>query len=131
MTSKSTIQQVLGCLMKHPQFLSEIDKYSLSTLDFSTYFEKYIFSAIQGLWSGGAIKITPFDIESYLEADASAKKIFEQQNGLEYLQDIEDFSSLENFSYYYNKLKNINLLRDLKNQGFDTSDFTDELRLKK
>ena len=39
MTSKGTIQQILGSLMKHPQFLSEIDKYSLSMTDFSTKFE--------------------------------------------------------------------------------------------
>lgn len=123
MTSKGTIQQVLGSLMKHPQFLSEIDKYSLSLSDFSTKFEKFVFAAIQGLWQNGAPKITAFDIESYMEANAAAKKTFEQQNGLEYLQDIEEFSNVENFPYYYSKLKKLNLLRDLKKQGIDTSDF--------
>ena len=43
MTNKGTIQQVLGSLMKHPQFLSEVDKYSLSLSDFSTKFEKFVF----------------------------------------------------------------------------------------
>lgn len=123
MTSKGTIQQILGSLMKHPQFLSEIDKYSLSLSDFSTKFEKFVFAAIQGLWQNGAPKITAFDIESYMEANAAAKKTFEQQNGLEYLQDIEEFSNVENFPYYYSKLKKLNLLRDLKKQGIDTSDF--------
>ena len=123
MTSKGTIQQVLGSLMKHPQFLSEVDKYSLSLADFSTKFEKYIFAAIQGLWQKGAPKITPFDVENYMEANAAAKKTFELQNGIEYLQDIDEFSNVENFPYYYTKLKKLNLLRDLKKQGFDTSDF--------
>ena len=123
MTSKGTIQQVLGSLMKHPQFLSEVDKYSLTLDDFSTRFEKYIFAAIQGLWQNGAQKITVFDIENFMEANASAKKTFELQNGIEYLQDIEEFSNIENFPMYYTKLKKLNLLRDLKKQGFDTSDF--------
>jgi replicative DNA helicase len=123
MTSKGTIQQILGSLMKHPQFLSEVDKYSLSLSDFSTKFEKFVFTAIQGLWQNGAPKITAFDIESYMEANVAAKKIFEQQNGIEYLQDIEEFSNVENFPYYYSKLKKLNLLRDLKKQGIDTSDF--------
>lgn len=123
MTNKSCIQQILGSLMKHPQFLSEVDKYSLTCLDFSTRFEKYIFTAIEGLWHNGAPKITAFDIESYLESNEAAKKTFEQQNGLEYLQDIEEFSNIENFSYYYTKLKKLNLLRDLKKQGFNISDF--------
>lgn len=126
MTNKGTIQQILGSLMKHPQFLSEIDKYSLSMTDFSTKFEKYIFTAIQGLWRNGAPKITAFDIESYMEANEGAKKLFEQQNGLEYLQDIEEFSNVENFPYYYAKLKKLNLLRDLKKQNFPVSEFYQE-----
>ena len=123
MNTKGTIQQVLGSLMKHPQFLSEVDKYSLTLEDFSTRFEKYIFAAIQGLYQNGAQKITVFDVENYLEANAAAKKTFELQNGIEYLQDVEEFSNLENFPMYYTKLKKLNLLRDLKKQGFDTSDF--------
>ena len=126
MTNKGTIQQVLGSLMKHPQFLSEVDKYSLSISDFSTKFEKYIFNAINGLWHNGAQRITALDIESYLEANDAAKKLYEQQNGLEYLQDIEEFSNIENFPYYYTKLKKLNLLRDLKKQNFPVSEFYQE-----
>ena len=123
MNTKGTIQQILGSLMKRPQFLSEVDKYSLTLEDFSTRFEKYIFAAIQGLYQNGAQKITVFDVENYLEANAAAKKTFELQNGIEYLQDVEEFSNIENFPLYYTKLKKLNLLRDLKKQGFDTSDF--------
>ena len=123
MNTKGTIQQILGSLMKHPQFLSEVDKYSLTLDDFSTRFEKYIFAAIQGLYQNGAQKITVFDVENYLEANVAAKKTFELQNGIEYLQDVEEFSNIENFPMYYTKLKKLNLLRDLKKQGFDTSDF--------
>lgn len=123
MVIKGVIQQVLGSLMKQPQLLGEVDKYSLTIEDFSTRFEKYIFTAIRGLWQNGAPKISAFDIENYMEANDAAKKTFELQNGLEFLQDIEEFSSVENFPYYYNKLKKINLLRDLKKQGFDVSEF--------
>ena len=123
MIDKSVIQQVLGCLMKHPQYFSEVDKYSLTITDFSTRFEKYIFSAILGLYRQGASNISPIDIANFLEIDVAAKKTFENGNGIEYLQDIEEFTNPENFSYYYNKLKKLNLLRDLKKQGFDVSDF--------
>ena len=80
MTNKGAIQQILGSLMKHPQFLSEVDKYSLTLDDFSSRFEKYIFAAIDGLWKNGAPKITPFDIENYFEANAAAKKTFEKMD---------------------------------------------------
>ena len=94
MIDKSCIQQVLGCLMQHPQFLSEIDKYSLTLADFSTRFEKYIFAAIKNLYDNGAPNITAIDIENYLEFDNTARVVFNNNNGIEYLQDIEEFSLL-------------------------------------
>lgn len=123
MTDKSSIQQVLGSLMKRPQLLSEVDKYSLTIADFSNRFERYIFSAIFGLYQQGVTHIEPLDVANFLEVDIAGKKTFETQNGVEFLQDIMEFSSVDNFPYYYNRLKKINLLRDLKKQGFDTSMF--------
>ena len=123
MTDKSVLQQVIGSLMQRPQLLSEVDKYNLTIADFSSRFERYIFSAILNLYCKGATVIQPIDVSNYLESDTVGKKLFEQNKGIEYLQDVIDFSSWENFSYYYEKLKKINLIRDLKKQGFDTSAF--------
>lgn len=123
MTDKSSIQQVLGSLIHRPQLLSEVDKYSLTIADFSTRFEKYVFSAILGLYRQGATNIEAIHIANFLEADTVGKKVFEQNNGIEFIEDIKEFSSVENFPYYYNRLKKINLLRDLKKQGFDVSPF--------
>ena len=120
---KSVVQQVLGGLMHRPQFLSEVDKYKLTVADFSSRFEKYIFSAIFGLYEQGATDINPIDIENYLSTNDAAKVTFDNQNGIEYVQDIIEFSSEDNFDYYYNKLKKLNLLRDLNKQGFDISEF--------
>ena len=123
MTDKSVLRQILGSLMQKPQLLSEVDKYSLSIADFSTKFEKYVFSAIMNLYCKGAISIQPIDVANYLESDTIGSKLFESNHGIEYLQDIVEFSSWENFPYYYEKLKKLNLIRDLKKQGFDTSEF--------
>ena len=123
MTDKNTICQIYGGLMQRPQLLSEVDKYNLVMTDFSTRFEKYIFQAITNLYSQGVSNIEPIDIANFLESNAAAQKIFEQHNGVEYLQDCLSFSNFENFSYYYNRLKKLNLLRDLKKQGFDISEF--------
>ena len=123
MTDKSSIQQVLGGLIQRPQLLSEVDKYSLTIADFSTRFEKYVFSAILGLYRQGATSIEAIHIANFLEADSVGKKVFEQNNGIEFIEDIVEFSSVDNFPYYYNRLKKINLLRDLKKQGFDISAF--------
>ena len=120
---KKCIQQVLGCLLKNPQYLSEVDKYRLTTTDFPTRFERYIFGAIQGLYYNGAKKISAFDVENYLNTNEVAAKTFTNNNGIEYLQDIEEYSNEENFPYYYNKLKKLNLLSDFQKQGIDVSEF--------
>lgn len=125
---KSVIQQVLGGLMHRPQFLSEVDKYNLTLTDFSSKLEKYIFTAISGLYEQGATVLSPIDIENYLASNEVAKTLFNSQNGIEYVSDIIEYSKEENFGYYYNKLKKLNLLRDLQKQGFDISNiYCDDL----
>ena len=123
MVDKNCIQQVLGGIIKNPKILSEIDKYSLSIADFSSRFEKLIFQSVKTLHDNGAEKIQIVDIENSFSLDAVAKKTFEQNNGIEYLQDIIDFVEEGNFDYYYKKLKKINLLRDFQKMGIDTSEF--------
>lgn len=109
--------------MQRPQLLSETDRYNLSLDDFYYKFDKYIFAAIENLYRGGAKKIQPIDIENYLQTNGAASVIFKQNNGIEYLQDAEYLSEPDNFEFYYTRLKKINLLNQLKNDGFDISAF--------
>ena len=123
MIDKRDTQQILGCLMKKPQLLSEIDKYSFTLTDFPTRFERSIFMAINGLYRNGAVKIQPIDIENFIAPDQVSAKAFKDKNGIEYLQDIIELSEVENFDFYYNRFKMFNLLKDLKKQGFDITEF--------
>ena len=125
---KATVQQILGCLMKEPQLLSQIDKYSFVLTDFPSKFEKYIFAAIENLYKDKATKIRPIDIENYLSEDKVALQTFKEGNGIEYLQDIEELAEVENFPFYYNRFKKLNLLKDLEKGGFNINHFyTDDL----
>lgn len=123
MVDKPTILQIIGSLMKHPQFLSESDKYNLTPDDFFYKLDKYIFVAIDSLYRNGAERIQPIDVENFLATNENAKLIFAQQKGIEYLQDADYLSEENNFLYYYKKLKKFNLLESLKNIGIDISDF--------
>lgn len=119
-------QQVLGCLIKHPQYLSETDKYHLAPTDFSSTLEKYIFAAVYNLFFNGAPNISIVDISNYIDTNGAARTVFDNEKGLDYLQDIEDYSNEENFPYYYNRLKKINMLNEYKKLGVDISDFYKE-----
>ena len=123
MVDRSTILQIFGSLMKHPQYLSESDKYNLTLQDFFYKLDRFIFAAIENLYRDGAERIQPIDVENYLSTNDSAKLIFKQQKGIEYLQDAEYLSEVQNFPYYYKKLKKFNLLTSFKEQGIDVSEF--------
>ena len=123
MIDRGTVLQIFGSLMKHPQYLSESDKYNLTLVDFYDKLDKYIFAAIDNLYRNGAVKIQPIDVENYLSTNESAKLIFKTRNGIEFLQDADYLSDENNFEYYYKKLKKFNLLNDLKKSGIDTSDW--------
>lgn len=123
MNDKRDVLQIIGALMKEPTLLSKTDKYSLSITDFSTRFYKYLFGAIDVLYHNGADIIDVIDIENFLESNSSAKIVFEQEHGVEFLQDAIEFSDPRKFDYYYNHLKKINTLRDLNKLGIDTKQF--------
>lgn len=123
MVDKSTLLQIFGALMKHPQYLSESDKYNLTPDDFYYRFDKFVFTAIDSLYRNGAERIQPIDVENYLNTNEAAKLLFKQNKGIEYLQDADYLCEENNFPYYYKKLKKFNLLQSFKDKGFDTRDF--------
>ena len=123
MVDKPTNMQIFGSLMKHPQYLSESDKYNLTPDDFYYKFDKYVFIAIDNLYRNGAQRIQPIDVENYLSTNETAKLLFKTQKGIEYLQDADYLSDENNFAYYYKKLKKFNLLESFKQKGVDISEF--------
>ena len=100
--------------MNKPDLLNETDKYLLEPSDFSKQLDRFIFSAIYNLYVNGAEKIHAIDVDNYLKDNALAKQLMEKENGKAFLQDCEVESEVENFSYYYNKLKKINLVKELQ-----------------
>lgn len=126
---RDTIIQIFGGLMKKPSILNDTDKYNIEITDFSTQFDKFIFSAIYNLFVDGAEEIHTIDIDNYLQSNVIAKNLLEKENGIQFLQDCECYGETTNFNHYYNKLKKINLLRDLQKTGRDISKFYSENEL--
>ena len=101
MEQKTIVMQVLGCLMKNPLLLGDVNAYQLTPDDFSQTLDKRIFAAIYNLFSNGAEKISVVDIENYFQQHQAIYQDFINQNGIEYLQHAEDYCCEENFSYYF------------------------------
>lgn len=118
---RHTIIQILGGLMSHPDFLNETDKYNLTPEDFPNSLDKYGFSAIYNLYADGAEKIHAVDIVNLLQDNLVAKNLIEKENGIAFFQDCEINSDENNFNFYYNRLKKLNLLREIQLTGRNTN----------
>ena len=118
--------QVIGCLIKDPMLLADPKVYIDEQIDFTEKVHKLVYSAIYNLFNSGVSKITPIDIDNYLSSYSVNYDYYKNSNGLQYLNDAEDFAQLDNFFYYYDRFKKLSLLRYLKKQGYDVSEIYDE-----
>ena len=120
--------QVIGCLIKDPMLLADPKVYIDEKLDFTEKMHKLVYGAIYNLFNSGISKITPIDIDNYLSTYSVNYEYYKNSNGLQYLNDAEDFAQVENFFYYYDRFKKLSLLRHLRSQGYDISEiYSDDI----
>jgi replicative DNA helicase len=119
--------QTLGCLIKKPDLLKD-KRYPLTTKDFQEPFHKYLYGAIFNLSMQGVEQITPIEIEAYLSnvSPKHYKVVFEDNNGFEWLNMVEEHTTLANFDYNYDRVKKFTLLRECIEEGVDISDILDQ-----
>ena len=118
--------QIIGCLLKKPRLLMD-KKYNIIPEDFYSDFHQYIFATINNLYKNGVEDINFVEIEGYLSqySPKGYNIVFEDNDGVQWLNECIDNSALTNFDYNYNKLKKFSLLRDALKEGEDVSDILD------
>lgn len=122
-TDRKSALQVLASLYKYPHLFDQTDKYYFTTADFTDGFHKIIFNSVHALRTQGLNEIDPIDIENYLSSRPGVQKIFNDNKGFEFLEALKEFSDLNSFNYYFNRLKKFTLLRAFDNYGIDISWF--------
>ena len=116
---KNATMQVIGSLMKSPLLLVD-NNYILTKRDFETPLARNIFIAIHNLVLVNKLEVlTTVDIDNYFQQIEGSYENFKAQNGLQYLNDCIQISNLNNFNYYYNRVKKMSALRALIADGFD------------
>lgn len=121
---KRAILQVLGCLIRKPDLL---DEYRLDTSDFEAEaFYQIVFSAIYNIHAQGANRIDCFTIDSYLASYEKQYKIFETNKGLEYCENAIGLAEIENFDYWYWRLRKFSLLRFYQQRGISIKSIYDD-----
>lgn len=120
-----SIMNVLGALLKKPDLLIE-SKIELEPNDFPVYFHKLTFGAIKKLYNTGTRNIDPSDVDTFLSNYKKQYKIFEKNNGLEYLYNAQDLCNIELFDYHVERIKKFSLLRNLQEKKFYIKNIYDE-----
>lgn len=123
---KRSIFNTLGCLCLEPGLLLE-EGINLTDKDFGEQFFKVAFTAINNLIINNIKigKITAVDIDNVLANVPQAYKIFELNNGLEYITSAIENANLDAFHFHYKQLKKFTLLRDFVEHDFDISSIYD------
>ena len=120
LVDKRAYLNVIGCLMRDSSLIDDMD-HPLSRSDFKTEdFYELLFVAIYNLYIQGCSTIDEFAIDSYLSAYKKQYQIFQDNHGLDYLVNAREMSSLDNYDYFYHRMRKFSLLRYYENKGVDT-----------
>mgnify|MGYP002853119300 CR=1 FL=1 len=121
LSDKMAYRQVIGCLMQNPLLFLEYP--DIVPTDFDLKIARVCFIIIKKLYDQGAEKLTPIEVDQEMEKYDSSLIIYKQDGGLEFLKTAYEFAELSNFPFYYLRLKKCALLRRLRKEHYDISDF--------
>lgn len=125
LTEFATYRNVLGGLMKSPLLFTQYT--DIKTEDFGGHkVSKIIFATINNMFQNGISTMTPIEVDMEIERYEAAATIYRAEKGLDYLNDCYEYSTLDNFDYYYKRLKKLSLIRTLKKNHYDVSYFFKE-----
>lgn len=123
---KKSIFHVLAGLMDDPKKLNDTRNYRLTIEDFPESFHRIIFGIIHNLNAQGIENISAFEVDNALSEFPKMYKIYNDANGLDYVEKIEQLGEPENFELHYNRVKKHSLLRSCQKKGINISDIYDQ-----
>ena len=114
-------QHVIGSLMINPLLFLEYQ--DLYPSDFDLTIARLCFVVIQKLYKAGAKKLSPIEVDQEFEKYENSAVIYKSNNGLDFLKSSYNMAKVENFEVYYTRVKKYSLLRRLRKEKYNISDF--------
>lgn len=115
----SSIVQLIGNIYNNPRLLEKDDKYHFTEKDFVNEFHQIVFASLYNLYQLGAKTLSIQAVESYLSTRPKAEAIYKANKGAEYILKCSEIADINQFDYYYNKLKKMSLLRAYNDLGLN------------
>ena len=123
LTNSEAMRQIIGCLMLNPLLLLEYP--DINPSDFDEEIPRICFMAIHRLYTAGAKTLTVIEVDqeiTHVSGSLAAKK-YQDGNGLDFLKWAYENVSPGNFKLYYDRLKKYSLLRRLRKDKYDISEY--------
>lgn len=115
-------RQIIGCLMYKPLLFLEYPDIRAKDFDFDP--AKICLYAIKKLYEAGAVSVTVMEVDQEItRSGGAAAQTYKAGNGLNFLKESYEHAQLGNFEVYYKRLKKNSLLRQLKAQHYDISEY--------
>jgi len=120
---QSQIYNVLGNVANNPGLILD-NNLKLEKKDFPLPFHRTIFFAINNLVAstGKLDEIGALDVDTYLSQFEEYYKVFNDNDGINWLQDAKDTANKGTFVMNYHYVKKMSVLRMLIKKGFDISE---------
>lgn len=120
----NTYMQVLGSIMKDPTLLAGI---KLTQAEFSSTLPRIIYIHVSFLAQAPGIQsLNPYTVDQEILRSEIQGELYKKNGGTKWLMDAYEISTPENFKYYYDRLRKLALLRELKKAKYDISFFYKE-----
>lgn len=118
--------QILGNLINKPALLIEYDYLNLTKDDFKDKFHKLIFWCVNYLYKKlGISKIDALTINELLLKYPNEYELYKANNGDNFVEIASEVANLEKYEYCVNRLKKLNYLDELQQNGIDISSIYD------
>lgn len=112
--------------MKQTSLLT-LPQYPLCKNDFTEQFHRIMYVAITKLTKAGVSEITEIEVENLIKNYPTQMEILIDNNYCDFISTMKELCVLENYEMYYNTVRKLSLLRELKENGHSIKEFYDEL----
>lgn len=110
--------QVVGCILRKPDLIDD-ERYFFTENDFTSELHKVIFGTVFNLYQMGATNFSINAIEDYLSSRPTSFGIYKSAKGNQWIAEVKDAADLDNFDYYYSRVKKMTLLRGYEKAGMN------------
>lgn len=125
--SENASSMVLGALLKNAQLINN-PKYPLCKADFEPVrFHKGIYVCIAKLAIEGVVECSGIEIENVSKDNPVLYNVLIDNDYLDFVEQTKELANVDSFESFYNKVRKLSLLRDLKESGKDISPWYDEI----